>query len=167
MARIEKRLLKATEAARFQRSYRQRLNPDSLLQATPLSRLSGMQRVKVTHASLPPGHDSFALHRHMVEEEWVYILSGRGIAIIGEDEFEVGAGDFMGFPANTEAHLLRNPYDEPLEYLMGGEDAPLEVVYYPAIGKRYLVMAGDRGADFYELGTPIQPFGRADRDEES
>ncbi|WP_231510189.1 cupin domain-containing protein [Fischerella sp. PCC 9605] len=31
------------------------------------------------------------------EEEWVYILSGRGIAEIGDRSYSVEPGDFMGF----------------------------------------------------------------------
>jgi len=62
----------------------------------------------------------------MVEEEWVYILSGRGLADIDGQQYEVGPGDFMGFPSPGIAHLLRNPFEEELVYLMGGEAVPLD-----------------------------------------
>jgi len=31
------------------------------------------------------------------------------------------AGDFMGFPAPSVGHHLRNPFDADLIYLMGGD----------------------------------------------
>ena len=47
--------------------------------------------------ALPPGKDSFAYHAHLIEEEWVYIISGTGVAEIDGEETTVGPGDFMGF----------------------------------------------------------------------
>jgi uncharacterized cupin superfamily protein len=34
-------------------------------------------------------------HSHQSEEEWLYILSGRGIAEIDSEEIDVAAGAFM------------------------------------------------------------------------
>jgi uncharacterized cupin superfamily protein len=30
--------------------------------------------------SVPPGKESFVYYSHQREEEWIYVLSGRGIA---------------------------------------------------------------------------------------
>ena len=100
---------KADELPAQERAVMQRLNPNSHLLRTGLSRLAGLQRAHVSLGRIPPGKDSFAYHSHMVEEEWVYILSGRGIAEIDGKQYEVGPGDFMGFPTPGIAHLLRNP----------------------------------------------------------
>ena len=113
-------------------------------------------KIKVT-----VGKDSFAYHAHMLEEEWVYILSGRGIAEIDGQSHEVETGDFMGFATPSVPHLLKNPYEEDLVYLMGGENKPLDVLDYPALGKRYLLIGSAGGTEFYELGAPIKPFGAA------
>lgn len=91
----------------------------------------------------------------------IYILSGRGVAEIAGESHEVGAGDFMGFPTPSVAHLLRNPFEEELVYLMGGEDRPLDVLDYPTLGKRYLLIGRPDGTEFYELGAPVKPFGPA------
>jgi uncharacterized cupin superfamily protein len=96
----------------------------------------------------------------MLEEEWLYILSGRAIAVIDGKEAEVGPGDFMGFATPSSPHLLRNSFDEECVYLMGGEDKPIDVVDYPDLGKRYLQMQTTKGAEFYELGEPTNPFGK-------
>jgi uncharacterized cupin superfamily protein len=98
----------------------------------------------------------------MIEEEWVYILAGRGLADIDGKEYEVGPGDFMGFPAPGIAHLLRNPFKEDLVYLMGGEAVPLDVLDYPTLGKRFLLHYAGGAPDFYELGEPSKPFGFLD-----
>jgi hypothetical protein len=46
---------------------------------------------------------------------------------------------------------------------MGGEDKPLDVVEFPHLGKHYLLMATAEGTEFYELGAPTKPFGKASR----
>jgi uncharacterized cupin superfamily protein len=160
--RKAKSLWKAGEIEAGLKTFAQRLNPNSTVKRASLSRRAGMKRAHVSIGRIPPGKDSFAYHTHMLEEEWLYILSGRGVAMIDGEETEVGAGDFMGFPTPSVAHLLKNPFDEELVYLMGGEDLPLDVVEYPELGKRYLLMAGEGGTDFFELKDPIRPFGRAD-----
>jgi uncharacterized cupin superfamily protein len=154
-----KLLWTAAELKAQERATTQRLNPNSHLLRTGLSRLAGLQRAHVSLGRIPPGKDSFAYHAHMVEEEWVYILSGRGLADIDGKTYEVGAGDFMGFPTPGIAHLLRNPFDADLVYLMGGEAVPLDVLEYPTLGKRYLLHYAGGPPDFYELGEPSQPFG--------
>ena len=75
-----KLLWTAEELKAQERMTTQRLNPNSHLLRTGLSRLAGLQRAHVSLGRIPPGKDSFAYHAHMQEEEWVYILSGRGIA---------------------------------------------------------------------------------------
>lgn len=157
-------LWRADEIRGREKPFAQRLNPNSLFHGTPLSRLAGMKRAHVTMARLPPGKDSFAYHAHLLEEEWIYILSGRGVAEIDSKQHEVGPGDFMGFPTPSVAHLLRNPFKEELVYLMGGEDLPMDVLDYPALGKRYLLLPSETGTQFYELKDPIKPFGPAGGD---
>jgi uncharacterized cupin superfamily protein len=65
----------------------------------------------------------------------------------------------MGFGTPSVPHLLKNPFDEELVYLMGGEDQPLDVLDYPTLGKRYLLIRSAGGTEFHELGAPIKPFG--------
>lgn len=162
MAESRKALWRAAEIAPAMRPFTQKLNPNSLFRAAGLSRLAGMNRAHVSLVRLPPGKDSFAYHAHLLEEEWIYILSGRAIAELDGKPHEVGPGDFMGFATPAPAHLLRNTFDEECTYLMGGEDRPIDVVSYPEHGKRYLIMQTEGGSEFYELGEPIKPFGKAD-----
>lgn len=162
MADAKKPLWRVGEIQGAARPFTQKLNPNSLFRATGLSRLAGMSRAHVSFVRLPPGKDSFAYHAHMLEEEWIYILSGRAIAQIDGRDYEVGPGDFMGFATPSVPHLLRNTFDEECTYLMGGEDKPIDVLSYPESGKRYLLMQTDKGTEFYELGEPTKPFGQPD-----
>jgi uncharacterized cupin superfamily protein len=126
------------------------LNPDSDVRLRPLSEIVGMQRVPLTLARIPPGQESFAYHAHEADEEFLYIVSGRGRAEIGDEMVEVGPGDFMGFATPSLAHHLTNPYDEDLVYLMGGERQPGGGGELPACGEadrlqRQRHMADGRG----------------------
>ena len=96
----------------------------------------GLSTMGVHLVRLAKGGTSAVHHRHHQDEEWVYVLSGRGIAEIGDEKHEVGAGDFMGFVAGSVAHSLHNPHDEDFTYLVGGNRWPFDVCDYPRIGKR-------------------------------
>lgn len=157
-----KALWKAQEIPAHARPFTQKLNPNSLFRGVALSRLAGMNRAHVSLVRLPPGKDSFAYHAHMFEEEWIYVLSGRATAEIGGEKHEVGPGDFMGFSTPQVPHLMRNTFDEECTYLMGGEDRSIDVLTYPELNKRFLAMQTDKGTEFYELGEPQHPFGKAD-----
>src|SRR5215470_10631098 len=98
MDRKPARLLRAKEIAEQRKWYSQRLNPRSLLAGTPLATLSGFARAGVDVVTLPPGAESFAYHAHSFGEEWLFVLSGRGVALVDGSEMELSAGDFLGFP---------------------------------------------------------------------
>jgi mannose-6-phosphate isomerase-like protein (cupin superfamily) len=53
------------------------------------------------------------LHRHEVSEEIYHVISGRGVMTLGEEDFEVHAGDTIYIAAAT-AHMLENTGDESL-----------------------------------------------------
>ena len=133
------------------------LNPASEIRGRMVSRLTGLTHTGVSIVRVPPGRESFVYHSHRHEEEWVFILSGRGVAEIDGEEHDVGAGDFMGFPTPSVAHHLRNPFDGDLVYLMGGENRDCEVADFPRLRKR-LIRSGDeiRIIDWDDL----EPFAR-------
>jgi uncharacterized cupin superfamily protein len=119
------------------------LNSKSDIFIIPLSEAAGLRRAVLTLARVPPGKESFLYHWHEHDEEFVYILSGRGRAEIDGKVYEVGAGDFMGFTAPGPAHQLTNPYAEDLVYLMGGERSRLDVGHFPKIGRK--IVFGESG----------------------
>lgn len=115
----------------------------------------GLQCMGLHLVRLEGGRDSTQFHYHDTDEEFLYILAGRGIAQLGEQSIEVGAGDFMGFPAPSCGHGLHNPFPEDLVYLMGGERNPADVVHYPRIRRTMIKSHGHRSwvdwDDLHEL----------------
>jgi uncharacterized cupin superfamily protein len=131
------------------------LNPQSEITGTFLGRTVGLKRTGVNFAKIPPGKESFIYHSHYCEEEWIYILSGQGVADIDGKEYEVKPGDFMGFPTPSVAHHLRNTSAEDLVYLMGGENLDVEIAEFPTLGKRMLRRGGS--VEIYDLSS-AKPF---------
>ena len=93
---------------------------------------TGLRRQAVQWARVDPGRLSTAFHTHDRTDEWIFVLSGRGIAHVGRDRFEIGPNDFLGHPAGSAPHLLE-AVDE-LTYLVGGQVDEDDVVRYPNAG---------------------------------
>ena len=136
------------------------LNPKSEIHMRSLGDLAGLQRMGVHVARVPPGKESFVYHYHHYEEEFVYVIAGRGLAEIGDATYEVGPGDVMLFPARVVAHHLTNPFTEDLVYLMGGTRHDVEIGEFPRLGKRAVF---ERGHDAYVVEVAsIGPFFKAE-----
>jgi uncharacterized cupin superfamily protein len=149
-------LIKAHEVAGEAAGFSHPWNPNSEGVGTRLSALVGLSRLGVNLIRIPAGKESFVYHAHHREEEWIYVISGRGIAEIDDEEFEVAAGDFMGFPTPSVAHHLRNPYEVDLVYLVGGESLDVEIADFPRLGKRMLRRGPD--VEVYEI-SDAKSFG--------
>ena len=153
------RLIRRAEADSEFTTHRHPWNMNSEISGVQLGRLAGLERTGVSLARIEPGRESFVYHSHECEEEWLYILAGTGTADIDGEEHPVGPGDFMGFPAPSVAHHLRNTGDEPLVYLMGGENRDCEVATFPNLGKRMVKFSGR--VEIYDLADEkgMKPLG--------
>ena len=159
MADAKRLILRSFEIKQRERSFSHPWNPKSQLIGVQLSRVLALKRAAVSIARVPAGKESFVYHSHQHEEEWLYILSGRGIAEIDGEELEVGPGDFMAFPTPSVPHHLKNPFDEELAYLMGGENREFDVADFPRLGKR-MVKSGEK-FEVYDRSA-AKPFGPLD-----
>jgi len=140
-------------------SFSHPLNPErSQMRGFSLSEQAGLTRVGVHFAVLPPGKESFVYHSHAVEEEWLYILSGRGRIEIDGELHELAAGDFAGFGTPSAAHQLRNPYAEDLTYLTGGERKDVEIAEFPRLGKVMVRLGFEATLYPKEAGTPMRAY---------
>jgi uncharacterized cupin superfamily protein len=128
-------ILRAADIRRKEESHSHPWNPASEIHGARLAHDAGLRRIGVNIARIPPGKESFVYHRHHVEEEWLYILSGRAAIELDGTEHEVGPGDFVAFPPGV-AHHVRNPFAEDVTYLMGGESVDVEIADFPKLGKR-------------------------------
>lgn len=127
------------------------LDPASVRHTRSLGDAVGLATIGVHRVRLKSGKTSSVYHFHHHDEEWIYILSGRGMAEIGDEKFEVGPGDFMGFVAGSLPHSLTNPNSEDLVYLVGGNRLPFDICDYPRIRKRRYRINGKNDYVSWEL----------------
>ncbi len=103
----------------------------------PLSDVAGLTRMGVKIREVQPRRAGTHLHFHDVEEEWTYVLSGRGRVKIGPLTLPVRRGHFAAFPPGPRPHHFIAEGDEPLVLLEGGERRPAEdYCTYPELGVR-------------------------------
>ncbi len=98
---------------------------------------TGLTQMGVNLREVHPGFFGTNRHWHAVEEEWVYVLSGRGEVRIGPLRSPVRAGSFVGFPPGPRPHHFLALGDEPLLLLEGGERRPEDYGYYPDARRRF------------------------------
>jgi uncharacterized cupin superfamily protein len=149
-------IVRAADIAAHAQQFSHPWNPQSEMLGTQLARSVGLKRTGVNFMRVPAGKESYVYHSHHYEEEWLYILSGRAIALIDDAEYEVAAGDFIGFPAPSVPHLLKNPGPGDLVYLSGGENREFEVAEFPKLGKR-MIRRGNQ-VEIYDAAD-AQSFG--------
>jgi uncharacterized cupin superfamily protein len=112
------------------------LNPAAVRIDKSIGDAVGLRHIGVHMIMVEPGHHSTEYHSHRVEEECIFVLSGRGIAVLGENLQTIGPGDFIGCPANGIAHELINDGTEPLQCLVMGERMSQDDVDFPRLNKR-------------------------------
>src|ERR1041384_5860574 len=149
-------IVRAADIAAHAQEFSHPWNPASLMHGTQLARSVGLKRTGVNFIRVPAGKESYVYHSHQHEEEWIYVLSGRACALIVEEEYEVAAGDSIGFPAPSVAHLLRNPGPDDLVYLSGGENREFDIADFPKLGKR-MIRRGNQ-VEIYDAAD-AQSFG--------
>ncbi len=135
------------------------LDPEAQRRTRSLGDATGLKTLGVHLVRLEPGRESTVYHFHHQDEEWLYILSGHGIAEIGGEKSAVGPGDFMGFVAGSAPHTLTNPHQEDMVYLVGGNRCPVDICDYPRHGmRRYRVDGVSEFVRLDALGrTPPAP----------
>lgn len=142
------------------RTYHHSQNPRSEVTLTWLSR-PALKRISVGTAAVPAGRESFAKHVHRHDEEWMFVLSGRGVAELGDREEPIGPGDFLGFPAGEPAHVVRASGDGELVYLQGGDAwsrSTIEIVDFPGLGLRK-TFVGTRSAKTFRVDQAVDGEG--------
>lgn len=123
--------------------------------------LGGGERLACSLWELAPGKKSFPFHSHLVTEEALLVVSGRGKVRTPEGLTEIGPGDFVAFPAGGPAHQLVNDGPEALVYVAMSASSDADVCLYPdskkvaprvgapPTGRRWVFREGDQ-ADYFE-----------------
>lgn len=78
-------------------------------------RNSSIRNQSLAEATLPPGA-STQEHHHATSEEIYYVLSGRGLMRVADEEREVGPLDAIALPPGVR-HKLTNTGEVPLVFL--------------------------------------------------
>lgn len=112
------------------------LNPNAVRINKSLGDAIGLSHIGVHVIYVEPGRDTTEYHKHLYEEECVYVLAGKGTLSIDGDAYPFEKGDFVGFPRNTAAHAIVNDGNETLVCLVMGQRLPQDVSDYPNRGKR-------------------------------
>jgi uncharacterized cupin superfamily protein len=83
-----------------------------------------------------PGMRLAPMHYHMLEEEQALIIEGQVTLFLGDERYEMKAGDYVCFPAGQKVgHSFTNSGTGPCSYLMIGERNPNDVCIYPDSNK--------------------------------
>jgi len=133
-----------------------------ILTRTQIAKMSGHENThflnpRAKRVTEPLGDLASEFHRHVCAEECVYIIAGNGTARIGPDMFEVEAGDFIAYPADGEAHDLRNTGSSPMTCIVVGQRLDCDVVDYPEQNKRLYRYAGKAG-DLVDIAAVSHPI---------
>jgi uncharacterized cupin superfamily protein len=97
----------------------------------PLGDVFGVESFGVNLTTLAPGAQSSVRHRHTVQDEFVYILSGELVLAHDGGEAVLTAGMCAGFRHGGTAHHLFNRSDAPAIYLEIGDRQPGDAADYP------------------------------------
>ena len=112
------------------------LNPNAQRINKSLGDLAGLQNLGFHIIEVMPGHESTEYHVHYSEDECVYVLSGTATVTIDEIDYEIGAGDFVGYPAGGLPHTMKNTGSEMLRCIVVGQRLAHDVGDFPRLGKR-------------------------------
>ncbi|WP_245600303.1 cupin domain-containing protein [Sphingomonas jaspsi] len=96
-----------------------------------LGGLFGITAFGVNLTTLPPGAQSALRHRHTVQEEFVFILSGEVTLLHDDGETLCTEGMCVGFVPGGTAHCLVNRSEADATYLEVGDRRPGDRGDYP------------------------------------
>ena len=92
----------------------------------------GLTKFGVNLVTLGPAGQSALRHRHTLEDEFVYVLSGEVALVTNDGEQALTAGMCAGYPAGSrDAHHLVNRSAAPATYLEIGNRIEGDNAFYP------------------------------------
>jgi uncharacterized cupin superfamily protein len=122
-----------------------------------LGPLIGSPDLGCTLVVLAPGKRAWPHHRHHVNDELFFVLSGEGEVRLDDQHKPIRAGDLIAAPAGAEAHQIVNSSKGELRYLAIGANGAVDILDYPDSGK-VAYAAGIKHGDFKT--ATIQGLGR-------
>ncbi|OGT52788.1 MAG: cupin [Gammaproteobacteria bacterium RIFCSPHIGHO2_12_FULL_42_13] len=98
----------------------------------PLGDIFGIKNFGVNLTQLAPGSQSALLHKHNLQEEFIFILEGQPTLVTEFDEIQLHPGMCAGFTPDGSAHQLINRTSNNVVYLEIGDRTKGDEVSYPA-----------------------------------
>jgi uncharacterized cupin superfamily protein len=98
----------------------------------PLGDIFGIKNFGVNLTRLAPGSQSALLHRHKLQEEFIFILEGQPTLVTESSEIQLRPGMCAGFTLDGVAHKLVNNTSIEVVYLEIGDRTKGDQVSYPA-----------------------------------
>lgn len=112
------------------------LNPNAVRVDKSLGDITGLTGFGFHLIEVEPGHETTEHHRHYHVDECVFVLSGNATALLGDEAYSIGPGDFIGYRKGGVAHSIKNTGEEILRCVVVGERLAHDVGDYPRQGKR-------------------------------
>ena len=141
--------LVGTPKTHFLNSNAKRLNKS-------LGDLAGLTGFGFHIIEVAPGCETTEYHVHHFEDECVYVLAGEATATIGDIDYPIGEGDFIGYRKGGLAHTIVNTGSSTLRCIVVGERLAHDVGDYPRQGKRIYRNDGQPW-DLVDHGNITQP----------
>ena len=128
-------------------------NEQAIRHTVSLSDIVGLTRVGLHLVRVEAGDETTTHHYHEESDEFIYVLSGELSLRYGDEQYQLSAGDFVGFPAHGAPHSMRNDSETDATYLMGGSRPPIDMTLYPEIKRKMYKIHGKKEyVDFEDLG---------------
>ncbi|MBM3482368.1 MAG: cupin domain-containing protein [Alphaproteobacteria bacterium] len=91
----------------------------------------GLKNFGVNLVRLAPGGQSALLHRHVKQDEFIYVIEGSPTLVTDQGDVGLKPGACAGFPAGGIAHHVVNRSDKDAVYLEIGDRLPGDGANYP------------------------------------
>lgn len=128
-------------------------NGDAIRHTVSLSDLAGLTKFGLHLVRVEPGDATTEHHYHEESDEFIYVLSGELTLRYSDENYQLKAGDFVGFPAHGAAHSMFNNSATDAVYLMGGSRPSIDICNYPDISRRMYTIHGSKEfVDLTDLG---------------
>jgi len=133
----DKYLLKANEITELAGEHKTHfLNDNAKRINKSLGDLTGLTGFGFHIIEVSPGCESTEYHKHYHEDECTYVLSGQGNVTIGDETYNIGPGDFIGYRAGGLPHTMTATGDDVLTCIVAGQRLAHDVGDYPNKAKR-------------------------------
>lgn len=115
----------------------------------------GLKSFGVNHTTLRPGAMSALRHWHIVQDEFIYILSGTPTLVTNAGETTLAPGMCMGFKGGERnGHQLMNRTAEDVVYLEVGDRLPNDAAEYPDDDLKAVMGADGKWSFTHKDGSP-------------